>query len=361
MALPSFFDRRKAGLMFQPDLSIIEPAANASGWDTVNADPARPNIGVLWIDMQPDFCLEGPGEFEAQVKKCLGSVGVTDTEPLAADIARVLGPSTGSLYVPGAQEDVAKTAEWLYNHGHAVTSIRASLDTHHIFSIFHPWSWWDDSTNNHPAPFTVITPDVLRAGKIRPFTMVLKDAVEYVEYLAANGKPPLVLWPTHCVQFAAYRALMPLLAEAAMFWSMARIMEPKVLSKGQEGMTENYGIFSPEKTVPSSSYPTAQGLNLEVIQAIEKLDALFVFGQAKSHCVLTSLQQLFDGVDGRALNDNMKKRVYIVEDCMSSVPDTPLPDGSMIKFNEIAEAEFARFAAMGANIVTSNDGLCGLV
>src|SRR5579864_4400649 len=64
---------------------------------------------------------------------------------------------TGSLYVPGSQEDVARLLRWFYANGHKITTIYASLDTHIPFQIFYN-SWWvDPRTGEHPQPFTVIT------------------------------------------------------------------------------------------------------------------------------------------------------------------------------------------------------------
>ena len=69
------------------------------------------------------------------------------------------------------------------------------MDSHHKFQIFHPL-FWKDSSGNHPAPFTVISVDDVKAHRwttTNPGFYV--RALQYVEALQANNRYVLVVWP----------------------------------------------------------------------------------------------------------------------------------------------------------------------
>src|SRR6266516_484717 len=86
----------------------------------------------------------------------------TDTEKIAVilvDYQHDFVDPTGTLYVPGSQQDVARFLTWFYANAHKISSIYASLDTHLPFQIFYS-SWWKDpETGDHTQPFTTITVD----------------------------------------------------------------------------------------------------------------------------------------------------------------------------------------------------------
>ena len=69
-----------------------------------------------------------------------------DTEKIAVilvDCQHDFVDPTGTLSVPGAQQDMARFLTWFYRNAHRITSIYASLDTHLPFQIFYS-SWWKD-------------------------------------------------------------------------------------------------------------------------------------------------------------------------------------------------------------------------
>ena len=83
-------------------------------------------------------------------------------------------------------------------------------------------------------------------------------------------------------------------------------------------------------------------------------DRVYVFGQAKSHCVLSTLLDLRARIErtDRAL----ARRIYVLRDAMSSVspPDLdPLPPE--LDFPAVAERAFEELATFGMNVVTTND------
>jgi len=73
-----------------------------------------------------------------------------------------------------------------------------------------------------------------------------------------------------------------------------------------------------------------------------------VAGQAKSHCVAWTVEDLLAEI--RARDPSWARRVYLLEDCSSSVV---VP--GVVDFTERAEAAYARFAEAGMRRVRSTD------
>jgi nicotinamidase-related amidase len=71
-----------------------------------------------------------------------------------------------------------------------------------------------------------------------------------------------------------------------------------------------------------------------------------VAGQAKSHCVAWSVEDLLTEIKVR--DPQLAKKVYLLEDCTSPVV---VPD--VVDFTDAANAAFERFAAAGMHRVTT--------
>ena len=116
---PSFYDPKRIGTLFYPDVARIADEAGAASLTPAADDKKR--VHLLIIDMQVDFCHDN-----------------------------------GTLYVPGAQDDIRRLTEFIYRHGERITAITCSLDSHLPFQIFHP-AWWANESGRHPDPFPIIT------------------------------------------------------------------------------------------------------------------------------------------------------------------------------------------------------------
>jgi nicotinamidase-related amidase len=92
---------------------------------------------------------------------------------------------------------------------------------------------------------------------------------------------------------------------------------------------------------------TIAGLNEALIQELMGFDAVIVAGQAKSHCVAWTIDDLLEGDDER--ERALAPRTYLLEDCTSPVV-VPGMD-----YTEEAEAAFERFAAAGMHVVRSTE------
>src|SRR5215470_7391975 len=77
-------------------------------------------------------------EFTEAGRKAGFSAAHEDREKIAlvlVDYQHDFVDPTGTLYVPGSREDVARFLQWFYMHAHKITSVYASLDTHLPFQI----------------------------------------------------------------------------------------------------------------------------------------------------------------------------------------------------------------------------------
>lgn len=214
----------------------------------------------------------------------------------------------GALGVPGAKKDVERMTRFLYKNMDRISNIAVSIDTHTPHQIFHP-CWWIDEQDRHPAPYTVITLADLDAGTWRA-VINPQASREYVRHLEQDAKKALCIWPYHCLQGTTGAALENQFANMVYFHSVAKKAVVQRLVKGQDPMSEMYGIIRPE-------YDTKGYINMEFLNKLERFDKVIIAGEAKSHCVLESIRQILEYYAGRP---EVTRKVYLLEDCMSSIP-----------------------------------------
>jgi nicotinamidase-related amidase len=281
------------------------------------------------------------GAYEAGLRDFQAPAGQDSPRVLAwlidMQIDFVLPPPVGRLTVPGAVEDTRRTVEWLYRHVQQITQIAASLDTHTPFQIFYP-SWWKNPQGEHPKPFTVITSDDVRGGSWRPVTEPVWS-INYLEQLEKVGKKNLMIWPLHCMEGTTGRALVPAVAEAILYHSGARLAQPTYLTKGTIAHTEFYSVVEPEVKYPK--HPDG-GLNTRFLDMVAQFDLIYVAGQARSHCVLETMQSVMRHF---ASQPDIIRKLRFLDDCTSSIPG----------FERATEDQTQEFARKGMRLVKSTD------
>lgn len=213
----------------------------------------------------------------------------------------------GALGVAGAQKDVERMTRFIYDNMEKISNIAVSMDTHTPHQIFHP-CWWIDENGEHPAPYTVITLKDLDEGKWRA-VINPQASREYVKHLEQDAKKALCIWTYHCMQGTTGAALENQFANMIYFHSVARKAVVQRLVKGQDPMSEMYGIIRPE-------YDTKGYMNLDFLNKLERFDKVLIAGEAKSHCVLESIKQILEYYETRP---EVTEKVYVLEDCMSSI------------------------------------------
>jgi len=290
--------------IYEPDFQAAYESGLAEFRSAASQDSPRV---LLWlIDMQIDFVFPSP---------------------------------LGRLSVSGAIDDTRRTIEWLYRNVHQITQIAASLDTHTPFQIFYP-SWWKNSKGQHPSSYTVITAEDVRKGIWGPVTEPVWS-IRYLEELEKDGKKQLMIWPFHCMEGTTGRALVPALSEAIMYHSGARMAQPTYLAKGTIAHTEFYSVVEPE--VKYSKHPDG-GLNTRFLDMVAKFDLIYVAGQARSHCVLETMNSVMRHFSGQP---EVIRKLRFLDDCTSSITG----------FEKPTEATIQRFAQQGMRLVKAADAI----
>jgi len=215
----------------------------------------------------------------------------------------------GSLGVPGAHKDVENFTRFIYNNMDKISRVAVSIDTHNPFQIFHP-CWWVDENGDNPAPLTAITLDDLNDGKWKPVINPIGSR-DYVENLEKLGKKVLVIWPYHCLQGTQGAAIENQLTNMIYFYSVAKKSAIQYLVKGQDPMSEMYGILKPE-------YSPKNQVNIDFLNKLEKYDKIIIGGEAKDFCVIESIKQILEHYETRP---DITSKIYILEDCTSTIID----------------------------------------
>lgn len=268
----------------------------------------------------------------------------------------------GALCVPGATGDTDRLCRFVYENLSSISHIVASLDTHYLYQPFHAFNWVAGSSpstrpsgqaymsGEHPEPFTIITAKDVRDDVWRPLRHPVKMQV-YLEKLEAHAKKQLCIWPLHCILGTPGHAFDPAFAEAMIYHASARANQYDATTKGVAQLSEHYGILQAE--VPFPEDPNTQ-LNDRVLAKWQEADRVYFAGQAKSHCVLETLNQVV-ALFQQGGQNHLLEKLYILEDCMSSVADIDLPDGSKIEFDKMANERFDEFKQLGVKLVKSTD------
>ncbi len=306
-----------------------ERAVDARNWAAEHG--IRPSVedecrtALLLVDCQNTFCLP---EFELFV-----------------------GGRSGR----GAVEDNKRLCAFIYRNLQSITEIIPTLDTHTAQQVFHP-VFWIDRDGGHPiGGETIITPDDLEAGTWR-VNPAVEDwygnrvdlsayALHYVRRLTRDGKYPLMIWPYHAMLGGIGHALVSAVEEAVFFHGIARVRQTRFEIKGNHALTENYSALRPEVVEDAEGRPVGVK-NTPLVDHLMTFDVVIVAGQAKSHCVAWTVEDLRSEFAAR--NPSMIPRVCLLEDCTS-----PVVVPGVIDFTEETEEAFGRFADAGMRRVRS--------
>jgi nicotinamidase-related amidase len=315
--MPDFYDpERVAEVYIERAARVAETAAAYQRLHQVQpAEQDTYRIAAFGIDCQVGFCTPG-----------------------------------ASLFVPGAVEDMHRTLVWLFSNLDKITSLLFSLDTHRVFQIFHP-AWWTDRQGQHPVPLTAITAEEVRNGAWTPRSHQ-EECLEYCQKLKAGGKYVLTIWPYHVLLGGTSHTLVPALMEAVIFHSLVRQQQTHFEIKGMHTLTEHYSVLSPE--VQELGGQSIGGFNRSFFETLRGYDRVYVFGQAKSHCVRATLLDIRDHL--LAINSAWTDKIWILEDAMSPVPAPPLdPLPPELDFPRAAERTMAECRHAGMHVVKTTD------
>lgn len=251
-----------------------------------------------------------------------------------------------SLPVPGANDDMRRLAALIDRIGPKLEDIHVTLDSHMTIDVGHP-GMWRDQHGNMPNPFTVITEDDIENMIWMPRDPSLRPRMlKYAKGLkGSKNKYPLMVWPEHCRIGRPGHNVQTELASALEKWERKEFATVDYVTKGTNPFTEHYGALMAE--VPDPEDPSTM-LNTKLLETLRTADIALITGEALSHCVLTTMNQIAENI-----GDEHLKKLHIITDCTSPVPMAPGgPD-----FPAIAKVWLEEIKRHGVTLVSSDDVL----
>jgi nicotinamidase-related amidase len=328
LPLPEHFDAERVPSVWR--VPYEERAREAADWAARHGiAPAAedgPRICLQLVDCQNTFCTPG---FELYV-----------------------GGRSGT----GAVDDSRRLCEFLYRNLGVITQVTATLDTHQAAQIFHAL-YLVDEQGRHPDPYTLVSTEDVAEGRWR-FNRALaptlgvdpawgeRHLLHYVRTLEEQGKFALTVWPYHAMLGGIGHALVSAVEEAVFFHAVARSSRPRFEVKGEAAHTEHYSALGPEVTSGPGGEPLGNR-NVALLDELLTFDAVVIAGQAKSHCVAWTIEDLLEGLAGE---DRPARKVYLLEDCTS-----PVVVPGAVDYTDGADAAVERFREAGMHVVRSTD------
>ncbi|MEC6813684.1 hypothetical protein VXS05_01130 [Photobacterium toruni] len=242
-----------------------------------------------------------------------------------------------SLPVPHSWEDAQQLATFINKQRNNINTIVVTLDSHHEYDIAHAL-YWQNKHGQHPAPFTLISHQNIIDGLWQPTNLALLDHVlKYTQSLEQTGKYSLIIWPTHCVIDSIGHTIVAPIQAAIDAWEKQTALLQCTLSKGENPHTEHYGGCEAE-------YPLHDDIKTQFDPQLTTLvlqsDRVFISGQALSHCVASTVEQMVDKLSPANIN-----KLTILIDTTSPVAG----------FEQQAQAFIERMVTLGVNIANTTD------
>jgi nicotinamidase-related amidase len=328
LPIPGHFSPDSAGRIYRVPYS--RRAVEAREWARrhqlrpASVDASR--VALLAIDVQNTFCMP---EFELFVAGRSGH---------------------------GAVGDSRRLCEFLYRNLGRISQVIATMDTHQAMQIFHAIYLVNDQ-GEHPPPFTLVSADDISSGRwmFNPevaaaldldLDSARRDLLHYAKVLQETGKYDLSVWPYHSILGGIGHALVPAVEEAIFFHTIARYSQADFRIKGQNPSTEHYSALGPEVTTDAAGREIARK-DTELINKLWSFDAVIIAGQAKSHCVAWTIEDLMLAAHN---DERLLRKIYLLEDCTS-----PVVVPGVVDYTDHAEAAYRRFAEAGMHVVRSTD------
>ena len=331
LPIPPHFNHQKVERAWR--VPYLELAKQAFEWNQKHqispshTDTVR--IALIIIDAQNTFCIP---EFELFVSGKSGK---------------------------GAVEDNRRLCEFIYRNLSVLTQITATLDTHQAMQIFHPIFLVNEKGDN-PAPMTLISyediknqrwkfnPEIAASLGIDP-QFGQQHLQHYARELRRQEKYDLTVWPYHVMLGSIGHALVSSIEEALFFHTNVRKSQVDFEIKGNNPLTEHYSALGPE-VLNGPSGEIIASKNKKFIQKLIDFDIVAIAGQAKSHCVAWTIDDLLEDI--LEYDESLVRKVYLLEDCTS-----PVVIPGLVDYSDEADIAFKRLADAGMNIVRSTTAI----
>ncbi len=329
LPIPTHFETGKVGEVWR--VPYQDRATEAASWakqhNILPASQDKQKICLVLVDVQNTFCIP---DFELYV-----------------------GGRSGT----GAVDDNRRLCEFIYRHLGHITQICPTMDTHQATQIFHS-VFLVDENGEHPPPYTLVSKEDIEQG-VWQFNSALTHNLNvsegygqsflqhYTRRLKEGSKYDLTIWPYHAMLGGIGHALVSAIEESVFFHSIAKYSQPGFQMKGNNPLTENYSVLRPE-VLQDADGEIVAFKNAEFIRELMEFDRVIVAGQAKSHCVAWTVEDLLNEM--MQVDKKLVEKVYLLEDCTS-----PVVIPGVVDYTDPADAAFQKFAEAGMHVVQSTD------
>ena len=305
---------------------------------------------------------------------------IIDPQNDFSDINTTERTQNGSLAVPGSSSDYTKIIDFIRNN--PIDEVHVSLDTHNERHIGHPafWDRIDIDGQRTPADDTdgLTILSINDENLINGFHIISKTITQYMPriyeresydalcayvynylhfYSSIENKHNQLawIWPNHCLEGTLGHLIAEELQTFLNEWESSR--EGNIVKyhiKGQNNLAEMYSIFSAEKpvsitesyvlrsylytgngvdispTTGSDTYEKTNNLiNLETTfnhelmsQLLGDNNRVFICGEAKTHCVKSSIIDLMEHAS-KSTNPVISSRIVLLANMSSPIPGVP--------------------------------------
>ena len=336
LPMPPFFDPANASNWnYDPNMEMLRSAAHE--WRKVHglSDAVTSDERVLVVDIDSlrDFCHPQGALF--------------------------VGGRSGT----GAIEDSVRTATFIYRELAHIDSIMRIFDTHEFFHIHTP-SFWQYADGTPISANTVIPLEFIAGGQVEVVPAMANlmgwdnaswlnaYVIHYAMKLEREGKKTLIAWAPHAIIGTSGHAQMGTILEATAFHAYARRADNRSEIKGGEFLSECFSALGPEVCMTQDGMILDDGKRrTRLVEEMLDYDAVIFVGQAASHCVMSTIDDVITYLRTNNLMD-LAKKFYVARDGMSAVCLSAFggPD-----FTDVAEEAFDRYQRAGMNVVLLAD------
>ena len=181
----------------------------------------------------------------------------------------------------------------------------------------------------HPNPFTEILssdlsgscelgPSCNHERNVRPMFEVIENpnfdqawALFYTKNLEKKNNYKLTIWPEHCIIGSHGHTVVDVLNDSLLEWTRTNQKSVQYIEKGQNCKTELYSILEAEVEDPED--PTT-AFDTDLFSQLKIADRILICGQASSHCVKFTIQDL-----RRYWPEDNLNKLMLLKDCCSPV------------------------------------------
>lgn len=186
-----------------------------------------------------------------------------------------------------------RVAQLVSKIGNKLEDIHVTLDSHRVVDVGHP-VYWKGKDGTHPLPFTMITATDIENGTWTPTNPAwYNDQLQSAKKRETEGKKPNMVWPPHCLIGTWGHNVQIELMDALMHWETENFANVNYKTKGSYPHREHYGGMEaedPDPREPSTS------LDMRFIAMLSEADMILFTGEALSHCVMSTLNQVADNI-----------------------------------------------------------------